>query len=223
MTPTNAGTLSASTAVTVVSLNSGSVISATSYTGAGKRGDFPNFDAASTGPRAVVRVRNTGTTDGMNPGTSRLEFGADVTLDATNASSAPGSTDNGNNVVQRGLFNDVAQFKVQIDAGKPSCRVKGAGGTVEVTSTTVVTAGSRYRIRCIRSAGLVEIKVTPISSTGVFGSTVTSSKPDTSGTLSFALATSLSVGGKLNPNGTIAASASDQFNGTIDNAILKIG
>lgn len=221
--PVNGGVLASSTTVAVVTLNGGSIRAVTSFSGQGQAGDFPDFNGSSTGPRAVIRVVNRPgvSADGMNPGTARLEYGADITIDALSAGG--GTTDDGNNVIQRGLFNDVAQFKLEVDNRIPRCRSKGDGGASEVASTVTLTAGARYRVRCVRSSGQLSVRVTPITAAGTLGTTTTTAVPDLSGNLAFAASTPLAVGGKLNPNGTIAASASDQFNGTIDNAILRIG
>jgi hypothetical protein len=98
---------------------------------------FPAHSAATDAPRAVVRVVPEGP-DALDPGTGRFESGADVVLDATSESGAVGSTDNGDNLVQRGLFDDLSQYKVQLDARRPSCRVKGSAGTVFVTASMSV-------------------------------------------------------------------------------------
>ena len=84
---------------------------------------------AAPGPCSRSPTRDA---DRLEPGTARFTFGADVKLDAVNDG---GDYDNGNNVVQRGRFNDTTQFKLQIDAGKASCRVAGAKGAVRTISS----------------------------------------------------------------------------------------
>lgn len=229
--PTNGGTSAGSTTTGVVSAAGGVITSITSYTGAGRAGDYPAFSA--NGARAIAYVRtNAGATDAMNPGTARLEFGADITLDSGTTAQA-GSTDDGNNAVQRGLFNDAAQFKIQVDGTRPSCRVKGASTTppaepVEVVSDVSLTTGSqRYRVRCVRSSNTVTLSMRTIAADGTLGTAVSKSKAASAGTvigtLNFTPTVPFSVGGKLTGSLGISSGSSDQFNGTVDNAILRIG
>jgi hypothetical protein len=227
-TVTNAGTLAAETRQSVVTLNGGSLTVGGSVPGQGTSADFPAFSASSTGRRAIIKVTNSGTTDRLAPGTARFEFGADVVIDATNASGASGSTDNGNNVIQRGLYNDASQFKLQVDARRPSCRIKGSSGAVEVTSRTNLTPDTQwYRLTCVRTVGspndTVTLQVTPIAADGARGTTVSDARSGPVGRAAYAIGIPLSVGGKLKSNGTVNSSASDQFNGRIDNAVLRIG
>jgi len=227
-TVTNGGTVAAETRQSVVTLNGGSLTVGGSVAGQGTSADFPAFSASSTGRRAIIKVTNSGSTDRLAPGTARFEFGADVMIDATNASGASGSTDNGNNVIQRGLYNDAAQFKIQVDARRPSCRIKGSSGAVEVTSRTSLTPDTQwYRLTCLRTVGspndTVTLTVTPIAADGALGITVSDARSGRVGRAAYAIGVPLSVGGKLKSSGAVNTSASDQFNGRIDNAVLRIG
>ncbi len=227
-TVTNEGTLAADMLQSVVTLNGGTLVAGSAVSGQGSSADFPAFNASGSGRRAVVRVTNAGSVDRLVPGPAQFSFGADVVLDATSASSSSGSTDNGNNVIQRGLYNDAGQFKIQVDARRPSCRVKGASGAVEVRSRASLTPDTQwYRLLCTRTVGspndTVTLAVTPISGSGALGATVSDSRAGPVGRTGFAIGVPLSVGGKLKSNGAINSGSSDQFNGRIDNAVLQIG
>jgi len=222
--PINQGTADDDTAVTVRTLNGGSIRTVASIQGQGRRGDFPAFDDASDGQRAVVRVENTGSGDVMDPGSARFEFGADIRLDSANAGDAP---DNGNNVIQRGLADAESQFKLEIDGTprKARCAVKDAAGVGITAGSEALSPNVDYRIACVRAGTSLSVSVTPLNPDGTKGDTATLQRNKASlGALDFARSTPLSVGGKLKPgDGEIAAWASDQFNGTIDNAQLTIG
>lgn len=170
----------------------------------------------SSGFAAVRLLGATYAGDALNPGTSDFTFGAHVKLDSVNE----GATyDNGNNLIQRGLYKDVSQWKIQVDGGRPSCRVKGAAGAVSLSAPSTIQPGRWYAISCTRSAGAVTIEVvdlaTGVSSErrreGVTGN-MTPSSPSVP----------MSVGAKLRNDGTIITGSSDQFNGVIDNAFLDI-
>ena len=184
--------------------------------------DYPNFDGSQGGPRAVVAVRSTGPYDELNPGAARFMFGADVRRDAVSTGTW---ADNGNNVIQRGLASDAAQYKIQIDDGYPSCRVKGDSGVLRVESEVFMDPDTWYRVACARriwaSGEHLELTVAPVNADGTPDAPVTISSPvHPVGKTSFSRGTPLSVGGKLAPGPTINP-ASDQFNGWIDNAFFR--
>lgn len=227
----NVGSLSARTSVAIVtdSAGAGRIVAVTSSPGQAMAADFPPYSAG--GPRAVLVVRNVGGSDGMNPGSARLEFGADLLLDSGVTSG--GSSDNGNNAVQRGLYDDRAQFKLEVDAGRPTCRVKGSGGAVQVTARTTMAPGARYRVRCLRAAAAntVSISVAAFAADGSLGATATTAASTPAGralgSLTFVATVPLSVGGKAYVNAASGSpklmAASDQFNGAIDNVVLRLG
>jgi hypothetical protein len=77
------------------------------------------------------------------PGSRDFEFGAGFSLDTK---STGDHADNGDNLIQRGLFGDKAQYKIQVDKGKVSCRIKGSGGAQvsiggKVSATGAVITG----------------------------------------------------------------------------------
>ncbi|MBK8075313.1 MAG: hypothetical protein IPK24_07045 [Kineosporiaceae bacterium] len=222
----NEGASAATTTATVVkdTARAGRAITVASYAGSGTAADFPAF--STSGARAIMAIRPaSGQPDTLNPGTARLEFGADIVLDS-GTTAVSGSKDDGNNVVQRGLYNDKAQFKLEIDSGKPRCRVKGSGGAVEFSSSVKVTAGKRYRLKCLRPAGsnTVTLTVAPIAADGTVGAATSTSRTASAiGSLNYSATVPFTVGGKLSASLSLATPSSDQFNGVIDNVVLRLG
>jgi len=219
---TNSGTGTVTSAL----VGTGAVTTVQSIPGQGSRADFPNVGSSF----ALVKVDNdpAAGVDYLNPGAQDFEFGADVNLDSANT----GTNDNGNNVIQRGRADaNTSQYKLEIDAnGVAKCAVRDSltapsATVIATTPVNTVNAGTDFKIRCERVSNTVTIKVTNLST----NATNTWDQTGTIGALDFTPSAgtnnfepSLSVGGKLNNNGTIAGSA-DQFNGTIDNAVLIIG
>jgi hypothetical protein len=172
---------------------------------------FPGLDRDLDAPAAMLLLRSRDAEDFLSPGSEDFAFGADVLLDEE-SEDAP--TDNGNNVVQRGLFEDAVQYKLQVDHGSLSCRIAGADGAAVVTAP-VVQPGEWYRISCERSNGDVVLSWEPLGdSDEEAGSTV---RRGTIGDVTFAAGTPFVVGGKLDGNGQVTVEATDQFNGVIDN------
>lgn len=182
---------------------------------------FPPFAPVIAGPRAVIRVSATGPTDDLNPGPAPFTFGADIRLASPSQSSA--GDDDGNNVVQRGLYADPTQYKLEVDEGLATCRVKGSTGDVLVTSKTPIDPGTWYRLRCLRDSDSVTLTVIRWSADG---STTRSQDHETGATGDLNPPTPgvpLTVGGKLSSDGATIEAQSDQFNGMIDNVVLEIG
>lgn len=187
---------------------------------AGYAARFPRHSPSATAPAAVVRIRNAGPADGLDPGTGRFTFAADVKLDTLTATA--GSADDGDNVVQRGLYGDVSQYKIQVDHGRPMCRIKGRSGTVEVRSPVVVQPWRWYRLTCVRDGGRVTLSVTSWASDGTPTTTSTARDGATGSMRPASSGVPLSVGGKLSASGGIVASA-DQLSGLVDNVRLHLG
>ena len=204
----------------VLTENGGVLVARTSSRTGGRAADYPAFDDSADGPRAVVAVRNRGTRDRLSPRSRRFAFGADVRIDAT---SAGGSYDDGNNVVQRGLYAKGSQFKIEVEGRRPACRVSGRSGAVTVTASSQLVADDWYRIACRRlvrpNGHRVELTVDPLSTDAA---TVTArSRLRRIGRLRFSRRVPISVGGKVDSSLDIQ-DASDQFNGRIDNVFLRI-
>ena len=170
---------------------------------------FPAYVRSGTYPRAVVRLAQT-SGDALSPGSSDFEYGAVFRL---NALSSGRSIDNGNNLFQRGLYADRAQFKLQIDHGYPSCLVKGSAGRVFAKSSVKVTPDTWYRATCSRVGSRVTVAVTRYGA----ATTVTKGVSGSSGTLTFGSSVRASIGGKLTSSGAVVSST-DQFNGAVARA-----
>jgi len=180
----------------------------------------PRFADDPDGPRAVVGVWSIAG-DPLSPGTAPFRFGADVQLDQGDTS-GPGAGDNGDNVLQRGHYIDDAQYKLQLDHGRPSCRVKGSDGTVMVSGDPV-NRGDWYTLSCARSGNTVSLTVTHYGDDGTVQSSDTTSDSGPIGTVvASSPSVPLSIGGKLSNNGDLAQD-SDQFNGRLDNVVLDVG
>jgi Laminin G domain len=171
---------------------------------------FPSYVSSGTYPRAVLRL-SPRTGAALSPGSSDFEYGAVFRLDA---SSSGRSIDNGNNLLQRGLYSGPAQFKLQVDGGYPSCSVRGSSGRVYVKSGTKVAADKWYRATCSRIGSRVTVSVTPYGGAATTSRSVTGS----SGTLTFGSSVPASIGGKLTSTGAVVSSSTDQFNGAISSA-----
>jgi hypothetical protein len=198
-----------------VTNNGGAISSVAGRNGAGTAARFPHFEAV-TPPQTVLTVVDRRESDDLDPGSAKFRFGAQFNLDATSEGSP---SDDGNNLVQRGLYSAETQYKLQVDDDHPGCRVKGRAGTVSVTSSRAVTPGTWYRVVCIRDGSTVTLVVSRLSDDKRWvysASGVTGSMHPASRTLP------LSVGGKVTSRGTLRADDADQFNGVIDNVFLDI-
>lgn len=222
----NQGTQSGITS-TVVYSDGGVLTNAPGFVPTARAIRTPAFSTGTPTPFAVVKVTNTGATDLLNPGVKAFKWGADYKLDTV--SSGLG-TDNGDNLIQRGLFNSGSQYKLQIDGGKPSCTIRGTavGGnaaSLEVLAPNPVPRGEWRTVLCQRlvTGNTNKLKITIINrATGAQEtkfSAVANNPIDLGNT---AKTVPLSVGGKLNATGTPVRSATDQFNGLIDNPRLDI-
>ena len=184
--------------------------------------DFPSFNGSAGGPRAVVAVSNAGSRDGLDPGAARFTFGADVRHDAVGAGTG---FDNGNNVIQRGLSTHAAQYKIQIDGGYATCRVKGNRGLLSVESRRFMASATWYRVVCMRQVwargSYLQLSVTPVRRDGTLGEPCPVRRPSRPPGPPASGRTALALGGKLGPGPSIDA-ASDQFNGWIDNAFFRV-
>jgi hypothetical protein len=170
---------------------------------------------------AVIRISNATATDLLDPGRNAFSFGADFVLNT--ASSTAASKDNGDNLIQRGLANSATQYKIQIDAGKPSCVLRAGTTTITAKATQVIERGTWYRVICQRTVAGGVTTVT-LAVTRLSGGTQVPTKPGTGPELDLSIATTvpMSVGGKLGDTGKLILSATDQFNGRIDNAFLDL-
>ncbi|MGD9961322.1 LamG domain-containing protein [Nocardioides sp.] len=199
-----------------VSAGGGEVTSGPSYPGAGQAAVFPEFDGDRDGARAVLAV-TADDPEALSPGEAPFRFGADVLLSEPNQGS---EFDNGNNVLQRGLFGMGAQFKLQIDKGVASCRVEGDAGGVTAKSSAPIETGTWQSVTCARDGDSVRVTVSPVD--GDPGDPVTDEESGSIGAVDLPDDAPLSMGGKLDRNLSIEEE-SDQFNGSLDNVFVAIG
>jgi hypothetical protein len=182
---------------------------------------YPRHSSEVNAPHAVVQVVDRRGSDDLSPGSRTFRFGADFVLDRVSEDSGSGGRDNGDNLLQRGLFDQGAQYKVQLDHRVPSCRVKGSLGVVSVSSSVQrVRPEVWYRVRCVRVGSQLSIVLTAWSSSGQTKTRDSATGPI--GAVSPRRSVPVSIGGKLAERDVINH-ASDQFNGRIDNVVVRIG
>jgi hypothetical protein len=214
-TASSSGTATVTTRV--VTRDGGQAFAAEGRSGTALR--LPAYVASTTEPRAVLRITDDTGADSLSPGTRDFAFGATARLDAESQGAI--TTDNGNNLVQRGLASDVAQYKLDLDARFPQCTVKGSLGKVGVRIREAVSPDDWYTLMCTRVDSTVTLTVDRHHADGTTTRRV-KSLTGLIGTVTMASPTiPMSVGGKLGATGTIVSS-SDQFNGVVDDVYLRI-
>ena len=179
---------------------------------------FPSYSESD--PRRAVLSVSTTSADPFGPGVADFSFGADFMADEVgqgDEGGREGDPDNGNNLVQRGLFADPSQYKLQMDHGHVSCRVVGAEGEVIVRSPQVLAPDTWYRASCIRSGDRITLQIVDFES----GPQLTTEVGPT-GSIQLPPTTPVVLGGKAGPDGAAITRDSDQFNGAIDNVYLTI-
>jgi hypothetical protein len=178
---------------------------------------FPVHEDSEDAPVAIVSVTSRDP-NWLQPRGRGLVFGADVSLDAVTDGT---DQDNGDNVIQRGLFGAAAQLKLQVDHRRPSCLVRGDAGTVLAKSSVTLEAGTWYRVTCRRTADEVAVTVSRL----VDGKGVDTSVDRVEGAIGdvrFSSETAVSIGGKLGPNGGPVKDATDQYDGLLSRVHLSI-
>ncbi len=171
---------------------------------------FPAF-AQDDPPLAVLTVRATGQ-DFLSPGTDEFAYGVDFSVD----DESEGGVDNGNNLMQRGLFGEGAQYKLQLDHGNVSCRVTGSEEELVVEAPDAVTPDTWYRVRCAVGGKGLTVRVAKLDD-GKPGDWKSATAEGDPGEVSFGDDVPVSVGGKISPEGQVVPSSPDQFNGALDN------
>lgn len=166
---------------------------------------------------AVVRVRGSGADDPLSPDLAPFTFGADFALDPESFGS---STDDGDNLIQRGLFDASSQYKIQIDRGRVSCRVAGLDGSLIVKLDEKVEPRAWYRVTCTRQGNSVSIDLLKLHGGDHEPATATERGPI--GPVVMSGPTPLSVGGKLATDGSVLRSSTDQFNGAVDRVLFRL-
>ena len=213
----------------VVRLNGGQLVPTSSRTGQGSAARFPKFDASSTGDRAIIRVLNAGTYDPFDPGGHPITWGADFKVDSVTVDATSGSTDNGNNLVQRGLAGSGHQYKLEVDGNggkRPACRVETKVDHLLAVVPVTVESGKWYRATCQRTGDTLTGTVSRLDYSGdvvqTWSRTATYTGEGSLGGINFDdPGLPVSVGGKLRNDGT-ARTAGDQFNGVVDNVVIDV-
>ena len=207
------------TEVEVLGQDGGAVRAVEDATG-GTAAGFPRPAAAAAGNLAALRVEPGAGADPLAPGDRDFAFGLDVLLLADAERTA---LDDGNNLMQRGLFGNQGQYKLQIDDDRPSCRVAGDRGEVLVKAPEKLELGRWHRLRCERLGDRVQLFVGTFdtsgtvtwqgwSESGVTGDIEPGTPPST-----------VSIGAKLNPEGGFVEEAPDQYSGLLDRVVFVVG
>lgn len=173
---------------------------------------FPPYSSGDY-PRAVVVVHDA-SEDGqdLNPGERSFLISVDV---AVNGHAGRNEYDNGDNVVQRGLATDPAQYKIEIDNRYPRCTVKGDEGAVSVKADLPVTPFTWYRLTCRRpELGGLLLTVSELSNSGS-GESWEYVGTGQTGNVTLEQGIALSIGGKVNISGLLVPRSTDQFNGSL--------
>jgi hypothetical protein len=183
---------------------------------------FPRLDPTREAGASAVLVSSRGSDDELDPGDRAFSYGATVRLDKRSESDAAGSADNGNNVLQKGLFLDPTQYKLQVDHGFASCRVAGSAGTLTVRSRVAIQPAVWYRLACARTQDSLTIAVHELTTKGseivdhqVARGVTGRISPEEGSTY-------LSLGAKVIASGAIPASSTDQFNGLVGSVFVNI-
>ncbi|HEX3931516.1 MAG TPA: hypothetical protein VHW64_12490 [Nocardioides sp.] len=194
---------------------------ATSTTGPDGTGawDMPEFTTQSRYPRAALVVRNAPGHDGLDPGTRDFSWGGDFQLDAVSTGST--GPDNGDNLIQRGLWGESAEFKAEADLRRASCAVHGTDGTLLVRAQMQALPGKWYRMRCYREGDSLTVSVRELGPVG-WGPTTSEKVSGPVGAVTFPPDMPISIGGKIAENGELIRSATDQFNGWITNLVVEV-
>ncbi|WP_162599848.1 hypothetical protein [Nocardioides solisilvae] len=174
----------------------------------------PAFSATGRTPAAVLVVKARGA-DQLSPGERPFRWGVDVLLDAEQGTTA---ADNGDNVLQRGLFDDRAQVKLQLDGDVPSCRVRGDVGEAMVTADRPVERETWHRLACQLRHGELTLLV---GQPGLPHPEEWSVPADV-GAIEFRRSEPIAIGGKVDRRGRIQPKDTDQFNGLVDNVFMDI-
>ena len=206
---------SADVRVSVSAAAGGEVVPGPDRFGSGHSLRLEPFRADRSAQPAVVVVEALGASDPTDPGRDDFSFGAEFVLDSHHGVSP---TDNGDNLVQRGLFGD-DQYKIQLDDARPSCRVSGSEGTVTVRASQRVDAGDWYRVRCRRTGDEVTMRV--VTSLDEDREVRDYAERGRTGSLSLSGGGPFSIGGKVDEDGDVLVGDSDQFNGLVDDVVFR--
>jgi hypothetical protein len=174
----------------------------------------PAFSTKGRPAVAAIMVRPRAK-DSLSPGDRPIRWGADVQLDGAGGTSA---SDDGANVIQRGLFRDTAQVKLQLDQGVPSCRVQGASGVAVVKAGRPLVPGVWMRVHCQLRNGRLSLTMGEPGEARPESWEVAAAV----GEVSFRRSVPIGIAAKVDGRGRVEASQSDQFNGVLDNLFWDV-
>jgi hypothetical protein len=237
----NSGSFGNSISVSVVTLAGGSAITIRHLKGDAIR--LPTYRPGRRPPRAVLKIviAHGIKGDRLSPGIRNFTFGADFKMDRFPTAAPHSKADDGDNLMQRGLFGSASQYKIELDSRLPVCTLNGLSGDKRYIGKLDVSrlpgfprygvlSNRWYRVRCQRtsptSAKLTVIQFAPdgsVAHTWV-DDTIEPTMPAAPAVdIQSPARTPLSVGGKLTVAGRIVtAQSSDQFNGLVDNVIFQL-
>lgn len=157
----------------------------------------PSWDRAC--PRAILQ---TPSHSDLNPGTRPFRYGALVAL-------RPAETSRGSNVVQKGYYTSVGQWKLQVDGlgGRPSCVLGASGRGYKTTAALSVADGAWHHIECSRVGQDLAITV----------------DGSLRGRVRLPVNMSIANGEPVRIGGRSVAQDNDQFFGSVDNVYLIVG
>ncbi len=141
--------------------------------GFGKAMKFGNAGcgASSCTSQGVIKIEDS-VPGVFTPGSGNFEWGGTVQL--TNTISGMGM-----NVIQKGRSATEDMWKLQLDGGKASCVIKidnasPASTFAKAETTSALTVGHNYKLRCKRVSGVLTLVVTEFAANGSqIGSPVT--------------------------------------------------
>jgi hypothetical protein len=237
----NSGSFGNRISVSVVSLTGGSVLTITHLKGDAIR--LPAYQPGRRPPRAILKIVNARGVKGdrLSPGISNFTFGADFKMDRFPTAAPHSRADDGDNLIQRGLFRSASQYKIELDSRRPVCTLHGTSGDKSYIGKLDVShlpgfpkygvwSNRWYRVRCQRtsptSAKLTVIQFAPDGSVARswVDDTIEPAMPSAPAVdIQSPATTPMSVGGKLTVAGRIVtAQSSDQFNGLVDNVVFQL-
>ncbi|MGK5442944.1 LamG-like jellyroll fold domain-containing protein [Micromonospora sp. URMC 105] len=150
---------------------------------------------------AVIQVPNAAN---LNPGTQDFTISALVKVTSAQVTS-------GANLVQKGVHADPAQWKLQLDGGKPGCRIAGTGADgaaslLLTAETSIADQGWKF-VQCKRRGDVLTLLV---------GTETVDT--DTGASMDITSTAKVNIGAR-----GAGLTNNDQFRGELDNAVFSIG
>lgn len=189
----------------VVTRGTGKVMAVPGRDGDGVALRFPRH---GRDPAALVVVPRSG--GDLTPGTAPFAFGAHFVAD--------GDWADGANVLQRGLFTDRGQYKLEVDGAYPRCSILGSEGRLIARSSRAIAAGVWYSADCLRDETSVTLVLRSLATGAEW---VTRVEGKTGDIQPQTVSTQVSIGAKTWEGGDVGRQP-DQFNGAIDNVYIRL-